>query len=765
LTAVSVERFVDRFIENLRAITTVVVVITVAFLVYLATNGLRFDYNIENFLPADSPVIQEYRSFTDKYEPDDGIILLGFEHENVFQFEVLRDVAAISDSIEALESVDRVESLTTYRGLISTDQGLEFKTLIERIEPDAAVLAAQKDAVLADPLAPGYVVNETGTVTALFVRIAPEVTGYAGRREVIDRVENILEPYRASYRFRESGIPVLRNGYVDSIQRETFKYLILNSLVIAVVLFWLFRSLAGIFLPLIIVYAGGVWTVSVMNLSGSSIDVLSSTISAIILVVGIADYVHLQTKYNEIVRSGGNRREAVRGMVLRLGVATLLTSITTAIGFSTLATSNIIPMRRFGVYTAVGVLLTFVVSIVLVSAVQWIAPPPSQATRPGSGRRFQQHLDRVDGWTSRYPKSILLGAGVVLLASVFGATRLRVNSYINDDLGPRTELYRDMAFFQEKLAAPFPLEILLTSDAPGAFKDPDLLRKVRAVQSHLNGLPSVGRTVSIVDLLLHLHERLGADDSSEIPDSPELIAQYLLLLEISNGGDTNRLTDFDYSEVRISALMDDVGSRRLNPILAGVDSVIAAVFVNDPVSASKSGTIVIAASVSQSITRSLLVSIALAFVFISLIMAVAFRDMKYIVISLIPNVIPLVVTAGFMGFVGIAIKPATAVIFSIAFGIAVDDSIHFLARFRQELRDRSLEDALRTTLRETGRAIVMTSVIVVAGFLSLGTSRFETTAYMGYLVSITVVVALLADLLVLPALIRIWIKPRELRRE
>jgi predicted RND superfamily exporter protein len=318
-----------------------------------------------------------------------------------------------------------------------------------------------------------------------------------------------------------------------------------------------------------------------------------------------------------------------------------------------------------------------------------------------------------------------------------------------------------MAFFQDNLAAPFPLEILLTADTPGAFKDPELLARVDDVQTYLNGLPSVGRTVSIVDLLEHLHARLGPESTPGIPTSADLVAQYLLLLEISGGDEASRLTDFDYTEVRISALMDDVGSRQLNPILTRLDSVIADAFAGQPVRATKSGTIVIASSVSQSITRSLLVSIGLAFVFISLIMAALFRNVRYIVISLVPNILPLVVTAGFMGIVGIAIKPATAVIFSIAFGIAVDDTIHFLARLRQELRDRPLEEALSTTLRETGRAIVMTSIILIAGFLILGTSRFESTAYMGYLVSLTVLAALLADLLVLPALIRLWFTKAE----
>ena len=728
-------------------------------LLYLVVFGLRYDYNLENFLPADDPAIQAYEAFTAQYEPDDNVIAVGFEAPDVFAYDVLRDVRAMTDSLERLPDVDEVVSLTNAEALVVGADGLALQPLVGEVVPDGTVLEAQRAHVMADSLAVGYVVNRTADATAIFVEISPEANDFDGRRGVIKGVQRVLASYADRYDVRYSGIPYIRNTYVEQLQVEVVKYVSLSSLVILLVLLWLFRSAVGVVLPLAIVYLGVLWTSAAMMIARSPIDILTSTTATIILVVGIADAVHLLTKYYNGIQSGLAKRAAVREMIVRLGAATLLTSVTTAIGFGTLATSEIVPLQRFGLFTAVGVMLVYVLSIATLPVMLlWTKPPSAKQVDRLSGGRLDRWLGSLDHVTRTRPKAILFGAALVTVACGLGATQLRVNSYVNDDLGPGNALYDDMVFFQNRLVSPFPLELRITADAPEAFKNPDNLRRIAAVQAYLESRPEVKRTVSLADPLRRLNEILPADSVAayRLPQRRDEVAQYLLLLEMTDEERLARLVDFDYREVRIAALMDDVGSARLKAFRADLDAFLANTLGPD-LTVMQTGLLVLASGVADHLTESLLVSIGLAVLFIAALMGALFRNVKLVAISLVPNLLPLVVTAGLMGAFGIDIKPATAVVFSISFGIAVDDTIHFLARFRQEIGlGRPFEEAIRATILGTGRAIILTSVILIGGFSVLLTSQFESSAYMGVLVSATIAAALLADLLLLPALLHLW---------
>lgn len=736
---------------------------TGAIAAYLALTGIRFDANIETFFPREDPVIQRYFEFADKYERDDGLLLLGFDHPDVLSGPVLRDLRALTDSIEAIPNVDRVTSLTNLETLRSGPDGLEARPLIEAYGDDATRLAAQRKRALADSLASGYVVNRDGTVTAILVWISPdEPSTYSERKSVLDALSRVTKPYDGRYRFRTTGIPYLRNIYVDSLRVETIKYFFISSVLILLILYLTFRSARGVFLPLLVVYMGVLWTVALMMALGGAVDVLGSTLAAIILVVGVADSIHLLTRYYGSAARGYAKPEALRDMLVRLGSATLLTSVTTAIGFGTLTSSQIVPLRRFGLFTAIGVLVTFIITLVFLTGVltHLPLPDPTRSERVASGPLYRV-LSWIDRVTRRHARLVLSVTALVILLSLAGAARLRINAYVNDDLGPATQAYQDMAFFQERLLSPFPLELLFTAPEPDAFKDPERLKEIDRVARYLESRPEVKRTLFVGDLLERVNQVMHADSAAfhRLPASPATTAEYLFLLELTDSDLLERLMDLDYSEIRLSVLMDDIGSYAMQGFMADLDSVLATSLDPD-LAVTRTGTIVLAMSIGGHLTNSLLYSIALALLFISLIMGFLFRDPKLLLISLIPNVVPLLVTAGIMGFIGIDIKPATAVIFTIALGIAVDDTIHVLARLRQEVRlTPTLTEAVRNTLLGTGKAIIFTSLILIGGFFVLVTSAFESSAALGALVSVTILMALLADLFLLPSLIHLW-KPR-----
>jgi uncharacterized protein len=754
------ERIADLLLRYPKSLMAALVALVIAATAYLVVFGVQFDYNIENFLPAGDPTIEEYRAFTQKYEPDDVHIVVGFEAPDMFALPVLTDIEAITARLEAIENVREVVSLANVQGLRGTEDGIEVRRLVGVLHADS--LASYRSSVLSDSAAVGYVVNAAATTTAFFIEIDTEDNSYEQRGRVIAQTKQVLAEYEDRYEFRYSGFPYLRNNYVNMLQREMVKYVALSSVIIMLVLLWMFRNVRSVVLPLVITYIGVLLTVTAMMLFNSPIDVLTSTVASLILVVGVADSMHLLVKYYNGLNDGLGKREALREMIVRLGAATFLTSVTTAIGFGTLVTSTVVPMQRFGVFTAVGVLLTFFVSLVMLAVVlSWMKPPrPEQIRRLGGGgfRAFLVHVDRFA--ENRRWGIIAVGAVTTLLA-LAGATQLRVNSYVNDDLGPRSRVHQDMVFFQENLVSPFRFELLVTAPEEEAFKEPERLRQIEAIGDYLRAQPEVRRVVSTADVLKQLNRAMHADSAAYyvLPESRELAAQYLFLMEMTDEDLLRHFVDFDYSEARIAVMMDDAGSYRMRTFRAGLDSVLAVTLAPD-VRTTQTGTIVLAAGLSDYLVESLLYSIGLAFLFISILMGALFRNVKLVLISLVPNVIPLVMVAGVMGFAGIDIKPATAVIFSISFGIAVDDTIHFLARLRQELRlGRELREAIHITMLGTGKAIILTSIVLLGGFGSLLTSSFQSTMYMGMLVSATIFTAVLADLLLLPALLHV-LKPK-----
>ncbi len=751
-------RVADFLLRYPRLIFGALVVLSVAAGLYLLVGGIRFDYNLENFLPADDPAIQEYKAFTEVYEPDDAFIVLGFETDDVFSFETLTDLRTMTEALEEIDGVEDVASVTSIENLRGTFDGVEVAPLVGEIMNHPDSLRSIREAVLNDSLAAGYVVNPAGTATALFIRMDPALNSFATRGAIIDEAEAAIAPFAERYDFRWSGYPYLRNAYVTLLQVEVLRSISLASLVIVLVLIWMFRNVRGVVLPLLVVWLGVLWTITAMMLFGSSIDVLTSTLAALILVVAVADSLHLLAKYYDGLGAGLDKRTAIRQMAYRLGAATLLTSVTTAIGFGTLATSQVVPMKRFGSFTAIGVVLTFAISLALITTILlWTKPPKKEQIARLSMGGFNRALLWVDDFTERRAKAILVAGAIVCGLSLAGASQLRVNSYINDDLGPRTQVYQDIRWFEEQIVSPFRFEVVLTADAPDAFKDPALLQTVEAVEGYLAAQPPVNRVVSPADLLKQLNRALRADSASayRLPDNADLAAQYFFLLELTDEDALRRFVDFDYGEVRISAMMNDIGSAEIKTFQRDFDAFLAETLPPN-VEATKTGTIALAAGLADYLVESLLLSLGLAFIFISILMGFLFRDVKLVLISLLPNIAPLVVIAGLMGVTGIEIKPATAVIFSIAFGIAIDDTIHMLARLRQELQAGTpFRDAVRATILGTGKAVILTSIILFGGFIVLTTSVFQSTTYMGLLVSATVALAVLADLFLLPALLHV----------
>lgn len=739
------------------------------FLAIYPASQIQTDFNLEGFYPEKDPVISDYELLENEFGRDDNTFLVGFKKETIFESSVLRDVEQITSAFENIQFVSSVRSITNAQQIRNVNDQLTFSDYIGTLPVSDEELDDLKQRLTTDPFLSGALISSDGTATVLTLQINEAENTYPNRNQIISDIDDVLEKYSNRYEFHRSGIPFFRNQYVNLLNGEIFIYIGFSSLLIILLLWYIYRSVWGVLFPMIIVWTTLLFTVAIIHISGGYLEIMSSTIAPILLCVGVADSIHMIAKYDDARENGYEKRGSILEMLSTLGSATFLTSLTTAIGFASLISSSVVPMAKFGAYTAIGVLLAYVITIFFLP----VALSKSKKHRvfnvkAGSFYTFiQRLLNRVTAINRLHYRKILFIGFFGTLIVFAGVRNVEVNGKVFDDLGDETELMQDSNFFTEQLTPQFPLEFIIDTETEDGALNAGLLQRVDQLEDYLLQYDEIQRVSGLHMLMKEVHHLFRERDSLQTDNSPELralpesdasIAQYALLLEINDAPELERLVDFNYSKLRVTAFTEDVGSKRINEMRESIDLYLSENFPDENITLT--GTTILSADLTDKIVYSLAWSILIAVVAISIIMTLLFRNIRMVIISLIPNLIPLFAIAGIMGYLNVDIKPSTAVIFTIALGIAVDDSIHYLARFRIEyMKNNALFAALTTTTVQTGRAIVVTSLILIAGFGTLITSAFTSTAMMGILVCSTIFAALIADLFILPSLFYL-IKPK-----
>lgn len=754
-------KHLSNFITEHPRLVLLGLIITVVLAIYPASN-IRTDFNLEGFYPVDDQVILDYKILEDEFGRDDNTILIGFKTDSLFSEKVLSDLYHITQKIKEIDYLDDVFSIWSAEQINSDGSNLTFDRYLEYPYLSDYDFDQLKQDMVSDPFINGFLLNKTGNATAIAVRIIDDENTYPNRNIIIESISEILAIYQDSYTFHLSGIPYFRNQYVNLLNEEIIWYISLSSLIIVFLLWYLYRTIWGVLFPMLIVWGTLLLTVAIIQLTGGHLEILSSTIAPILLCVGVADAVHMISKYDDSREAGRNKEFSILEMMTTLGSATFLTSVTTAIGFASLLSSTVVPMKMFGIYTAMGVLIAYIITIIFLPAAlklsrkKRVVDEKSNYFYPA----IHSSLIKMTVLNRKHYKKVLVFGLVVTIIFISGINKLNVNGKIFDDVGENSQLMKDSRFFSDNISPQFPLEFIIDTGIPEGVISVDLFERLLLLEEHLLSYPEIFRVTGLHTLISEVHLKINQSTEqahAQIPDSNQAIAQYLLLLEISDSDDLFRLVDFDYRNLRITSFTEDAGSNKINEIRDNVQDFLSLHFKNETVITT--GTTILSADLTEKIVYSLAWSIIIAVVAISMIMTLLFKNIRLIIIALIPNVLPLIVVAGIMGFFNIDIKPSTAIIFTIALGIAVDDSIHYLARFRIEyLKKGAMNPALAATTVRTGRAIIITSLILIAGFGTLITSAFTSTATMGLMVCTTIFTALIADLFILPSLFY-WLRP------
>jgi len=746
--------------------------------------SIRFDFSPRSlFLTADEEV-QFLRQHREQFGDEDALVMLLLESEDIFSKDVLALIKKLTEQLEGLEHIDRVYSLSTMQELGGSPGLLQVHPLLEELPNTPAEELALRERTLSNSLFLNRFVNPEGTATSILAKFDDRFVEELDRRPVLAQIEAVLSQVSAvGVTTTMVGLPVVNREYAVLLAEDMGRTVAASVLLMCILLFVLFRTPSGVLVPLASVAMAVTWTVAYMVLAGDYFNIINCIVPTLLLVIGVGDAVHFLTVYFQELGAGADKREAIIRMVRRVGVACLMTSITAAVGFASLVVARIDIIKGMGRVASVGLMISYLIILFLVPAVLAMtpAPKPEMLSSPAEGK-LGPFLIWLGEFCIRRKMAIVVATMVVCVLSAVGAMRVKTDSFLLEELFESNPVSQAMNHTEATITGLMPTEVSITTSQPGGALDPEVLRGIEALQAQMKRDPFVGHSVSVADLVKEIAFVMKGE--RRLPDTRREIVEYLTLFEMSEDPSfIDSVLDGSRQTARISASMRDWGtknyfswydgtgtcdSRSLRctdpealPMVELIDEVFGTKDgLKDGLEVRVTGGSLIAARALSHVVDDMMSSLLTAFFVISFLMMVLLRSLRIGLLAMLPNVIPLLVTLGFMGWVGIPLRTSTALIFSISLGIAVHDTIHFLTRYREELlRTRDREEALRLTMLSTGRAIIFTSVLLVGGFVIMTTTRFVGILQMGVLGAITLFAALLGALLLLPVcllLFRPW---------
>jgi predicted RND superfamily exporter protein len=598
--------------------------------------------------------------------------------------------------------------------------------------------------------------SDDGSTLAVFVRLAPYIQTEKQKRPVVRAVTS-LAPSVVGGRFPVSftGFPVIQEEYTNKGLGEAWRFFIVSAMILCVFLYFTFRSSLGLYVPQFTVITSVLLLLALMSLCGQEIDLISNIIPSLLLVYGIADSIHLIHRYYEELGQGLSRREALIVVIRRMGVACFMTSFTTAVGFFSLTTATIRIIKNFGLFAGTGIFFAYLATIVLIPILLSFHPSPTHRMRKNTGEGvIEKALALVGRANERFPKTLIVLGLLLFAGSGLLCLRVDMESFILEELAEDNPIVRANHILDREMAGIFPYQVQIASGEEGGALEPDFLRRVDRLESFIGSQPWIRKTFSIVTLLKEMNQAMHEGDPAyyRVPETRQLVAQYLLLYNLSGDPeDLDVLLTPDGSYVRLACQGIDMGTSSFFELKRRTEEKAATLF-DPPASYHVTGRSLLANRALDNIVRDMFVSFLSAFGIIFLAVTILYRSVKAGLITMLPNIIPLVVTLGFMGIFGITLRVSTVVAFAICLGMAVDDTIHYLTRFREELdRTGDYVESMYTTLQTAGRAIVLTTGMLISGFLVFLSSSFKATHDFGLLASVALTSSLLGSLVFLPA--------------
>ena len=726
---------------------------------------MRFTYTEANMLPDDHEVNLVYNDFLKVFGEEGNLIVLGVKDSTLFGVEQFNNWNALAESFKSYDEVETVLSIKDLQKLVKNTKKEQFDLepfIKDSITSVEQINKLQDDLFKKYPFYDNFLFNaETKTIrTAIYLK--KEIVNTSARKDfIIDVLEEKIEAFKVKTNLdvKVSGMPYIRTLNSQNIVDEIPIFIGAALLVTSLIFFLFFRSFRATFISLIVVCIGVMWTFGILGLLGYEITVLTALIPPLIIVIGIPNCIFLINKYQHEVRAHGNKVKSLQRVITKIGNATLMTNVTTASGFATFILTESKLLKEFGIVASLSILAIFILCLFIIPIIYTFLPFPKD--------RHLEHLNKrwiggfVD-WMERMVKhkkiTIYVTAFILIMASMIGINKINISGSLIEDMPKNKQFFKDIRFFEDEFNGIMPLEIMVDTKRKKGVMKLATLKRINELEELIEDIPELSKPISVVSLVKYSKQAYynGNPKYYQLPTSQE--NNFILSYAKNSSTDVDLLKNFVDSTgqyARVTTFMKDIGTDKMERIQEQLQTKIDKVFPEERYEVTMTGKALVFQKGTKYLVRNLVISLSLAIFLISVFMAYLFRSVRMIIVSLIPNLLPLLVTAGLMGYLGVPIKPSTILVFSIAFGISVDDTIHFLAKYRQELQANhwKIRKSVYAALRETGISMFYTSIVLFFGFSVFTISSFGGTVALAALVSITLLFAMLSNLLLLPSLL------------
>jgi predicted RND superfamily exporter protein len=762
-------RSLGKFILKNRFLLLAAVIAGTAFMAYHARQ-IQLSYEFARAIPVDHPKYIAYQEFKKQFGEDGNLLVIGIQTEKFFSQDIFNSYATLQRNIKKIDGVEDIISIPSAVNLVKIPETEKLRS--EIIFPDKSLTQSEIDSFatifLNLPFYRELLYNPQSNAWLMGVRINKNILNSKNRNELVAEIEKYANAFGTSNKLNVhlSGLPLIRTQIATRIANEMALFLMVSVILSAIILLLFFRSVTAMLLSLGVVIIGVLWSLGTMHLLDYKITLLTALIPPLIVVIGIPNCIYFLNKYHVAYTDQSDKKTAIVNMVERMGIVTLFCNLTAAIGFAVFALTRSEVLREFGVVAGINIMVLFFISLILIPVVLNFLPSPKERhTKYLDNPGLNRWLDRLERWSLNHRKFIYTATTILIIIAAIGIFRLKSVGYIVDDIPKTDKIYTDLKFFEKNFKGIMPLEIVVDSKKKrGAIKFDNLIR-IDSLSAYLSSFPEIARPLSITEGLKFAKQAFFEGDSASysMPAEYDLpaLSEYLSFKGDSSGNKNSfaklvtSFMDSNRQQARISINMADVGSSRLPELLNKIETRSTELFAKDKYEVKLTGSSVTFLEGSRFIINGLKESVLWAFVLIAFCMLYLFRSGRILLCSLIPNLVPLVITAGVMGWVGIPIKPSTVLVFSVALGIAIDVTIRFLINYKQELplHNNDMKVTVIETIHSTGISIIYTSLVLIAGFIIFCFSGFGGTKALGWLTSLTLITATLTNLILLPALL------------
>jgi len=746
----------------------VLIVLSLLIATYFFTthwDNIRFTYTEANLLPATHPENIKYKSFTDKFGEEGNLIVISVKDSTLFTIEKLNAWNELSHSFKDHEDVSTVIAFGDLQKLKKNKSSRQFyiEPFIKDSISEESELELLKDEIFNNsPFYDKFLINSESKAVRTAINLKTEVVNTVLREQFVNnvllpRVSEFEQKYNLDVRI--SGMPYVRTKYSETIKAELGKFLILALIVTSLIFFLFFRSFRATLISIIAVSVGVMWTLGIVGILEYELTVLTAIIPPLIIVIGMPNCIFLINKYQHELNKHGDKSLSLQKVITKIGNVTLMTNVTTASGFATFITTDSKLLNEFGLVASLSILSIFILCLLIIPIVYSFLPKPGEKHLEHQNKKW---INNLLNWMVSVVKTkrieVYIISVMLLALSIIGIYKIEISGSFIDDMPRNTEFFDDILYYEKEFNGILPLEIYIDSKRKKSITKLSTIKKMEIVENLITKFPELSRPISVVSLVKYSKQAFynGNPKYYQVPTSQE--NSFILSYAKNSTSDVDLLNNFVDSTgqyTRITTFMKDMKIERMERIEEELNAEIEKVMPSDRFEVFLTGKAYLFQKGTYFLVENLVWSLGLAVVLISLFMAYLFRNFRMIIISLIPNLLPLLITAGLMGYIGIPIKPSTILIFSIAFGISVDDTIHFLAKYRQELQENKwqVKKSVYNSVRETGLSMFYTSIVLFFGFSVFIVSNFGGTVALGSLVSGTLLLAMLSNLLLLPSLL------------